>query len=95
MIEFSPEWFDSCSRAWLANKKRDGHSYIYKCGVETCRNRVKGVSSDSRNCSAHAGAGICLGGDSIESTVSSAERGGTATRGRTMVTRSMAWKSHH
>jgi hypothetical protein len=85
MIEFSPEWFDSCSRAWLANKKRDGHSYIYKCGVETCRNRVKGVSSYSGNCSAHAGAGICLGAESI----ATAERGGTATRGRTMVTRSM------
>ncbi len=91
MIEFSPEWFDSCSRAWLANKKRDGYSYIYKCGVETCRNRVKGVSSDSRNCSAHAGAGICLGAAST----ATAERGGTATRGRTMVTRSMAWQSHH
>ena len=80
MIEFSPEWFDSCSRAWLANKKRDGHSYMYKCGVESCRNRVKG----GVNCSAHAGAGICL-----DSGV-----GRLVTRGRTMVTRSMK-EVHH
>ena len=61
MKEFSPEWFDSCSRAWLANKKRDGHSYKYKCGVEDCGNRVKGTGSTGcGNCSAHAGAGIVL-----------------------------------
>ena len=57
MKEFSAEWFDSCSRAWLANKKRDGYSYIYKCGVEDCK---KGVKGGCGNCSAHAGAGVVL-----------------------------------
>jgi hypothetical protein len=57
MKEFSAAWFDSCSRAWLANKKRDGHSYKYKCGVENCGKRP---ASASQNCSAHAGLGVVL-----------------------------------
>jgi hypothetical protein len=57
MKEFSPAWFDSCSRAWLANKKRVGHSYKYKCGVDDCGKRP---TSGWGNCSAHAGAGVVL-----------------------------------
>ncbi len=57
-MEFSPEWFDSSSRAWLANKKRMSEgSYTYVCGVETCKTRVKG---DDINCRTHKGRGIDL-----------------------------------
>lgn len=30
-VEFSPEWFDESSRAWMANKKRRGAMYVYVC----------------------------------------------------------------
>jgi len=55
-MEFTPEWFDSSSRAWLANKKRKGQTYIYVCGVETCK---RGVGRSALNCSLHSG-GIIL-----------------------------------
>lgn len=56
--EFTSEFFDSCSRAWLANKKRSGEgSYRYVCGVETCSNRVRG---DEVNCRFHKGRGLEL-----------------------------------
>lgn len=30
--EFSPEWFDACSQAWLANKRKMGNgTYRYTC----------------------------------------------------------------
>ena len=55
--EFTREWFDSCSRAWHANKKRCGYNYKYVCGVEECqRNCVKGLA----NCSLHRGEGVVL-----------------------------------
>lgn len=55
-MEFTPEWFDSSSRAWLANKKRKGQSYTYVCGVETCKRGVV----NSLNCSLHSGCGIII-----------------------------------
>lgn len=41
LIEFSPEWFDACSKAWTANKKRKGYSYVYVCEKPKCKNTVK------------------------------------------------------
>ena len=55
-MEFTPEWFDLSSRAWLANKKRSGYSYTYKCGLENCKNKVK----NTLNCKHHEGQGIVL-----------------------------------
>jgi hypothetical protein len=57
-MEFTPEWFDLSSRAWLANKKRSGYSYTYKCGLENCKNKVK----NTLNCKHHEGQGIVLRG---------------------------------
>ena len=36
--------FDSCSRAWRANKKRVGESYNYICSVALCK---RGVCKDA------------------------------------------------
>lgn len=58
-MEFTPEWFDLSSRAWLANKKRSGYSYTYKCAVEECKNKVK---ENALNCKHHEGQGIVLRG---------------------------------
>ena len=58
-MEFTPEWFDLSSRAWLANKKRAGASYKYKCAVEKCKNRP---TKTSINCKHHEGQGIRLHG---------------------------------
>ena len=56
--EFDSAFFDSSSRAWRANKKQIGEgSFQYKCGVETCKTRVKG---DDINCRVHKGRGIDL-----------------------------------
>ncbi len=43
--EFTSEFFDDASRAWLANKKRVGASYVYMCihiksNQTQCKNRV-------------------------------------------------------
>lgn len=54
--EFTSDAFDSSSRAWLANKKRVGASYVYKCAVETCKMRIPFVG----NCRWHSGRGIVL-----------------------------------
>lgn len=40
LVEFSPEWFDACSKAWTANKKRKGYSYVYVCEKHMCKNVV-------------------------------------------------------
>jgi hypothetical protein len=40
LVEFSPEWFDACSKAWTANKKRKGYSYVYVCEKPMCKNVV-------------------------------------------------------
>jgi len=37
MKEFSPEWFESSSKAWLANKKRVGYMYFYVCSMAGCK----------------------------------------------------------
>jgi hypothetical protein len=29
--EFTPAFFDTATAAWLQNKKRAGHSYVYVC----------------------------------------------------------------
>ena len=55
--EFTSQWFDESTRAWLANKKRNGHQYKYVCGVEKC---VKGCLPNSLNCVQHQGCGIIL-----------------------------------
>jgi hypothetical protein len=41
MKEFSPEWFDECSRQWRLNKKRYGESWKYICEVKGCKKSVK------------------------------------------------------
>ncbi len=63
-MEFTPEFFNLSSRAWLANKKRVGASYVYKCAVENCKSRVK---RESLNCKHHEGQGIRLHGVSTRS----------------------------
>ena len=55
-MEFTPAFFDSSSRAWLANKKRTGAVYKYKCAVETCGRMCK----NSLNCKEHVGDGIVI-----------------------------------
>ena len=55
-MEFTSSDFDSSSRAWLANKKRVGHTYKYKCAVEDCKILVK----TNLNCTKHQGQGITL-----------------------------------
>jgi hypothetical protein len=56
--EFTSDFFTSSSRAWRANKKRVGEgSFVYKCGVEKCKNLVRG---DAANCRYHLGQGIVL-----------------------------------
>jgi hypothetical protein len=62
--EFTPEFFDLSSRAWMANKKRKGASYSYKCALEECTNRVK---KECLNCKHHEGQGIRLHGVSTRS----------------------------
>jgi hypothetical protein len=51
MEEFSPEWFDESSKAWMANKRRVGRGggYIYVCehirsNGKPCRRPVCGKS---------------------------------------------------
>jgi hypothetical protein len=58
-MEFTPEFFDLSLRAWMANKKRKGASYSYKCAVEDCKNHVR---RDQLNCKYHEGQGIRLHG---------------------------------
>ena len=55
-MDFTSSDFDSSSRAWLANKKRNGYTYKYKCAVEDCKILVK----TSINCTKHKGKGIVL-----------------------------------
>ena len=50
--EFTPEWFDACSHAWMLNKKRCGASYVYVCDKPKCKNKV--FSSASTLCRFHA-----------------------------------------
>ena len=50
--EFSPEWFDACSKAWMKNKKRMGASYVYVCEKEGCKNKV--LMNHSDHCKWHA-----------------------------------------
>jgi hypothetical protein len=84
MNEFTSEYFDSSSRAWRANKKRVGEgSFLYKCGVETCKLRVRG---EADNCRYHLGRGIVLKEDVVGANppaVSASERseGGAILRG--------------
>ena len=41
MEEFSHEFFEQASKAWLKNKIRRGHQYVYKCEVEGCKRQSK------------------------------------------------------
>ena len=50
MEEFSPEWFDACSIAWRANKKRKGQSWSYVCSHDLCK---RYVCAGSDMCSRH------------------------------------------
>jgi hypothetical protein len=71
--EFTPSYFDSSSRAWRANKKRVGEgSFQYKCGIEKCKNLVKG---DVMNCRFHLGRGIVLKEDVVGASPLSVLRG--------------------
>lgn len=79
-MEFTPEWFDLSSRAWLANKKRSGYSYTYKCGLENCKNKVK----NTINCKHHEGQGIVLRGI-IDSQQQMPRPSGVATRSKTRI----------
>ena len=47
--EFSAEWFDASSKAWMNNKKRIGQIYIYICEHPSCKRTV----SSSRFCVKH------------------------------------------
>ena len=38
--EFSAEWFDACTEAWMKNKKRIGQIYIYICEHPSCKRKV-------------------------------------------------------
>lgn len=57
--EFTAEFFDESSRAWMQNKKRIGESMIYRCDYEIavdrpCKNNAKmptGISP--RRCRVH------------------------------------------
>jgi hypothetical protein len=37
--EFTPDFFDESSKAWMMNKKRAGCSYEYVCKKEKCKNK--------------------------------------------------------
>lgn len=53
--EFTPEWFDASSSAWMANKKRvKGGSYVYVC---------QHVKSNGKPCKrvVHGASNVCLG----------------------------------
>lgn len=55
MKEFSQEWFESSSKAWLANKKRVGYMYYYVCSIMGCKRRVMTWSDVcSRHSSRHS-----------------------------------------
>lgn len=41
-LEFSSAWFDACSLAWRANKKRFGEAWVYVCNVKGCKQSVNG-----------------------------------------------------
>lgn len=41
MKEFSAEWFDASSAAWMKNKKRIGQMYVYICEYPSCSRKVK------------------------------------------------------
>jgi hypothetical protein len=47
--EFSAEWFDACTEAWMNNKKRIGEMYVYICEHPSCKRKV----SSSRFCARH------------------------------------------
>lgn len=57
--EFTAEFFDESSTAWMENKKRLGHSMVYRCNYivatgNQCKNSAKmptGVSP--RRCGIH------------------------------------------
>lgn len=57
--EFTAEFFDESSRAWMANKKRVGYSMVYCCNYvvatgKQCKNNAKmptGISP--RRCKMH------------------------------------------
>jgi hypothetical protein len=38
--EFSAEWFDASSEAWMKNKRRIGQIYIYICEHPSCKRKV-------------------------------------------------------
>jgi hypothetical protein len=38
--EFTPEFFDECTRRWHDNKIRRGASYVYKCSYVLSSNRT-------------------------------------------------------
>ena len=40
MEEFSAEWFDASSEAWMKNKKRIGQMYVYICDHHSCKRKV-------------------------------------------------------
>jgi len=52
--EFTAEFFDESSRAWMANKIRKGASMVYKCEIKTCMSKavIKG-QIESRRCAKH------------------------------------------
>ena len=50
MEEFSHEFFEQASAAWLKNKIRKGHQYVYKCDVEGCKRQSKKESIFCARC---------------------------------------------
>ncbi len=57
--EFTAEFFDESSRAWMENKKRHGDSMVYKCDhviskTRRCNNTAKLQSGEyPRRCNIH------------------------------------------
>ena len=59
--EFTAEFFDESSKAWMANKRRVGHSMVYICTATTktgnaCKNRVVSLTEF---CSLHTPRSKC------------------------------------
>jgi len=57
MKEYSPEWFDECSRQWRLNKKRYGEAWKYICEVKGCK---KSVKLGENKCVCHASAPLLV-----------------------------------
>ena len=53
--EFTPQYFDESSKAWMANKLRAGAMMVYRCSytISSTRQCPKAAESGSYFCSTH------------------------------------------